>query len=102
MVCLRGPINTYYKLGYTTLYQNQSTCLNTNYELGNFELITSETRQHECEKLINCVKANQTHFFRNLFILNTNFQKIYFIHVASPIMSIIVNPSYSMTELTKD
>ena len=27
------------------------------YELGYFELITGETCQHECEKLINCVKA---------------------------------------------
>ena len=82
MVCLRGPINTYDKLGYTILYQSQSTCLNTNYELGYFELITGETCQHECEELINCVKANQIHFCGSLFILNTNFQKIYFIRVA--------------------
>ena len=41
------------------LCQNQSTCLNTYYELGYFELITSETCQHEFEKHINCVKANQ-------------------------------------------
>ena len=29
------------------------------YELGYFWLITGETCQHECEKLINCVKENK-------------------------------------------
>ena len=48
---------THYELGYTILCQNRSTCLNTYNELGYFELITGETCQHECEKLINCVKA---------------------------------------------
>ena len=60
MVRLRGPINSYYELGYTILCQNRSTCLNMYYEQAYFELITGETFQHECEKLINCVKANQT------------------------------------------
>ena len=52
----------YYELGYTCLCQNRSTYLNTYYELGYFELITGKTCQHESEKLINLVKANQ-HFF---------------------------------------
>ena len=52
----------YYELGYTSLYQNRSTCLNTYYELGYFELNTSEMCQHESEKLINRVKANEPIF----------------------------------------
>ena len=52
----------YYELGYTCLCQNRSTYLNTYYELGYFELITGKTCQHESEKLINLVKANQ-HIF---------------------------------------
>ena len=49
----------YYELGYMILCQNRSTSLNTNYELGYFELITGETCQLECEKLIHYVKANK-------------------------------------------
>ena len=49
----------YYELGYTSLCKNRSTLLNTYYELGYFELNMSETCQHESEKLINRVKANQ-------------------------------------------
>ena len=29
------------------------------YELSNFELIMGETCQYECEKLVNCINANQ-------------------------------------------
>ena len=47
MVRLRGPINSYYELGYTILCQNRSTCLNMYYEQAYFELITGETFQHE-------------------------------------------------------
>ena len=49
----------YYELGKSILSQNRSTCLNMYYELGYFWLITGETCQHECEKLINCVKENK-------------------------------------------
>ena len=49
----------YYELGYMSFYQNQSTYLNTYYELGYFKLITGKTCQHKSEKLINSVKANQ-------------------------------------------
>ena len=49
----------YYELGYTSLCQNRSTCPNTYYELGYFELNMCETCQHESEKLINHVKTNQ-------------------------------------------
>ena len=48
-----------YKLGNLIFSQNQSTCLNTYNEIGYYELVTSDTCKHECEKLINCVKANQ-------------------------------------------
>ena len=52
----------YYELGYTILFQNRSTYLNTHYKQGYFELITGKTCQHESEKLINRVKANQLIF----------------------------------------
>ena len=41
------------------LCQNRSTCLKMYHELSYFELITGGTSQHECEELINYVKANQ-------------------------------------------
>ena len=52
----------YYELGYMSFCQNQSTYLNTYYKLGYFKLITGKTCQHESEKLINSVKANQPIF----------------------------------------
>ena len=48
-----------WELGNTSLCQNRSTCLNTYYELGYFQLITCETCQQESEKFINRVIANQ-------------------------------------------
>ena len=56
MVRLRGPINMYYELGHSILSQNQSTCPNTYYELGYFELITGETCQYEHENLLIVLK----------------------------------------------
>ena len=58
-VRFRCRINMCYALVYTSLCLNRSTCLNTYYELGYFQLITCETSLHECEKLINLVIANQ-------------------------------------------
>ena len=49
----------YCELGYMSLCQNRSTCLNMYYELGYFQLVTGETCQREGEKLVNRVKANQ-------------------------------------------
>ena len=49
----------YYELGYMSLCQNRLTNLITYYELGNFKLITGKTCQHESEKFISRVKANQ-------------------------------------------
>ena len=59
-VRLRGRINTYYELCYTSLCENRLTYLNTYYELGYFQLNTSETCQQESDTLINRVKANQS------------------------------------------
>ena len=67
----------YYELGHSILSQNQSTCPNKYYELGYFGLIMDETCQHECEKLIDCVKENKTNFGRNSFIHSTNLRKMY-------------------------
>ena len=52
----------YYELGYTSLCHNRSTYINMHYELGYFKLIKGKTCQHESEKLINHVKANQPIF----------------------------------------
>ena len=40
--------------------KNGSTCHDMYYDLGYFELIASETCQHESDKLINRVKENQS------------------------------------------
>ena len=45
-----------------SLCQNRLIYVNKYYELGYFELITGKTFQHEIEKLINRVKANQSIF----------------------------------------
>ena len=55
----------YYELGNSIFSQNRSTCPNTYNELGYFELITGETCQHECEKLINCIKENKLNSAQN-------------------------------------
>ena len=67
-VRLRGRINAYCALGYMSLCQNRSTCLNRYYEKCYFQLITGETCQHESANLVNLVKANppiltQTYFY---------------------------------------
>ena len=56
MVRLRGPISMYYELGHSIFNQNQSTCLNTYYELGYFELITDETCQPNVKNLLIVLK----------------------------------------------
>ena len=49
----------YYEFGHSIFSQNRPSCFNTYYELGYVELITGETCQHECKKLIDCVKENK-------------------------------------------
>ena len=82
-----------YKLGNLIFSQNQSTCLNTYNEIGYFELITGETCQHECEKLINCVKANKPILAQTHSYLVLTYEKYIVFLWFAPIMSIIVNPS---------
>ena len=82
--------------------QNRSTCLNTYYELGYFKLTMDETCQHESEKLINRVKANQPILAQTyLYKILTCKKCIVFMWFA-PIMSIKEKLSYKMTILTKE
>ena len=83
----------YYELCHSILSQNQSTYLNTYYELGYFGLITGETCQHECEKLINCVKSNKPILAQTRSYLVLTYEKYIVFLWFAPIMSIIVNPS---------
>ena len=83
----------YYKLDKSIFSQNLSTCLNTNNEIGYFELITSETCQHECEKLINCVKANKPILAQTQSYLVLTCEKCIVFLQFAPIMFVILNPS---------
>ena len=71
----------HYELGHSIFSQNQLTCLNTYFELGYFELITGETCQHECEKLINCVKLNKPILAQTRSYLVLTCEKMYCILV---------------------
>ena len=92
-VHLRRCINMYYQQGHSIFSQNRSTCLDTHYELGYFELITSETCQHECEKPINCVKTNKLILAQTRSYLVLSCEKCIVFLWFAPTMSIIINPS---------
>ena len=92
----------YYELGNSIFSQNRSTCLKTYNELGYFELITGETCQHECEKLINCFKENKLNLAQNRSYLVLTCEKYIVFLQYAPIMSIIMNPSQNKTTLTKE
>ena len=92
-VHLRRCINMYYEQGHSIFSQNRSTCLNTYYELGYFELIAGETCQHECEKTVNCVKANTLSLAQTRSHLVLSCEKCIVLLWYAPIISIIMNPS---------
>ena len=83
----------YYELGNSIFSQNPSTCPNTYNDLGSFELITGEKCQHECKKLINCIKVNKPNSAQNRSYSALTCEKCIVFLWYAPIMSIIMNPS---------